>query len=162
MTRQALEGLKVLDFCWVIAGPLVGLYLAQHGATVIRVESILRPDVYRTVAPYKDNVKDVNKALSFVGWNSNKYGMALNLGDPRAIGIAKNHLSIVTGRKFKSANVNNIGPQIFSVLSSVAKADTLIFILNDTLNNSFTIVAADERGWLDSSLKSLEPALLVR
>ena len=65
----------------------------------------------------------------------------------KAIGIAKNHLSIVSGSRFKSANAKNIGPQIFSVLSTVAKTDTLMFILNDTLNNNFTIVAADERVW---------------
>ena len=65
----------------------------------------------------------------------------------KAIGIAKNHLSIVTGGKYKYANIKNISPQIFPVLLSVAKTDTLMFILNDTLNNNFTIVAADERIW---------------
>ncbi|MGC1391444.1 MAG: leucine-rich repeat protein [Bacteroidales bacterium] len=65
----------------------------------------------------------------------------------KAIGIAKNHLSVVSGSKFKSAIVKNIRPQIFSVLSTVEKTDTLMFILNDTLNNNFTIVAADERVW---------------
>jgi len=65
----------------------------------------------------------------------------------KAIGIAKNHLSIVTGGKSKSANIKINKPQNFTVLSSVSKADTLMFILNDTLNNNFTIVAADERVW---------------
>jgi hypothetical protein len=65
----------------------------------------------------------------------------------KAIGIARNNLSIVTGSRIKSANVKNNGPEIFPVLSSAAKTDTLMFILNDTLNNNFTIVAADERVW---------------
>ena len=49
MAKQALEGTKVVEFSWVIAGPLVGLYLSQHGATVIRVESMLHPEIYRTL-----------------------------------------------------------------------------------------------------------------
>jgi hypothetical protein len=65
----------------------------------------------------------------------------------KAIGIARNHISIVTGGRIRPANVKNIRPQILSVLSSVAKTDTLMFILNDTLNNNFTIIAADERIW---------------
>ena len=33
--QNALEGLKVLDFCWVVAGPMTTKYLAEHGATVV-------------------------------------------------------------------------------------------------------------------------------
>jgi len=31
MTRQALEGVKVADFCWALAGPLCTKVLADHG-----------------------------------------------------------------------------------------------------------------------------------
>jgi hypothetical protein len=40
-------GLKVVDFCWVVAGPMTTRYLADYGATVVRVESAHRPDVLR-------------------------------------------------------------------------------------------------------------------
>ncbi len=38
MKQQALEGVKVVAFTWLVAGPLIAKYLADHGATVIRVE----------------------------------------------------------------------------------------------------------------------------
>jgi crotonobetainyl-CoA:carnitine CoA-transferase CaiB-like acyl-CoA transferase len=32
MKKQALEGLKVVDFSWVFTGPIVTKYLGDHGA----------------------------------------------------------------------------------------------------------------------------------
>ena len=51
---KPLAGLKVLDFCWVVAGPMATKYLAEFGATVVRVESSKRPEVLRRAAPFKD------------------------------------------------------------------------------------------------------------
>ncbi|MDP2952476.1 MAG: CoA transferase, partial [Chloroflexota bacterium] len=53
-TKQALAGLKVLDFTWVAAGPLLTKYLADHGALVVKVESATAIDSARPAGPYKD------------------------------------------------------------------------------------------------------------
>ncbi len=42
-------GLKVADFSWIGVGPMTARYLADHGATVVRVESESRPDNLRGV-----------------------------------------------------------------------------------------------------------------
>ena len=34
---RPLAGLKVLDFCWVAVGPMTTSYLAENGATVVRI-----------------------------------------------------------------------------------------------------------------------------
>jgi crotonobetainyl-CoA:carnitine CoA-transferase CaiB-like acyl-CoA transferase len=45
---RALEGIRVVDFCWVLAGPLGTRLLANFGAQVIRLESSRRIDGMRS------------------------------------------------------------------------------------------------------------------
>ena len=49
-----LADLKILDFSWVGVGPITVKYLADHGATVVRVESHARLDVVRLGPPWHD------------------------------------------------------------------------------------------------------------
>ncbi len=89
MTKQALEGLKVGDFTWYIAGPSIPMWLAHHGATVIRIESMTRPDEMRGIEPFKDSKPGVNLSGGYANYNSNKYGMLLNLNNPAGLSIGK-------------------------------------------------------------------------
>src|SRR5207245_8899964 len=53
--QGALNGIRVVELGFAAAGPLVGKYLANFGAEVIRLESSLAPDVFRTTyPPFKD------------------------------------------------------------------------------------------------------------
>ena len=76
----AFEGLKVLDFCWVVVGPLTTKHLADHGATVIRVESLSRLDYLRSTAPFKDGKFGLNRSQFWSTFNTSKKSLGLNLG----------------------------------------------------------------------------------
>jgi crotonobetainyl-CoA:carnitine CoA-transferase CaiB-like acyl-CoA transferase len=88
-TIEALEGLKVADFGIAIAAPVICWYLATHGATVVRVETSTRPDVYRVSAPYKDNQPGLNRAGFFAYPNVNKLSVAVNMTLPAGIDLVK-------------------------------------------------------------------------
>lgn len=85
--RQVFEGLKVADFTWVAAGPLVTLHLAAHGATVVKVESVSRPELLRTAPPFKDNVPGINRSAYFTEFNPSKLSISLDLAHPSQKGI---------------------------------------------------------------------------
>ena len=77
-------GLRILDLSWVAVGPITTRYFADHGATVIRVESVARPDVSRTIPPFKDAKPGINRGAFSANWNANKLGLGLNLAKGQA------------------------------------------------------------------------------
>jgi benzylsuccinate CoA-transferase BbsF subunit len=89
MTKDALGDIKVLDFTWAIAGPLVTKYMADFGATVVRVELRQSPGTLRISPPYKDGIADVDRSLFFAYWNTNKYSIYLDLNNARGLEVAK-------------------------------------------------------------------------
>jgi crotonobetainyl-CoA:carnitine CoA-transferase CaiB-like acyl-CoA transferase len=86
---QALDGTRVVELGWAAAGPLVGTYLAQHGADVIHVESSTALDPFRsTYPPFKDNVVGPDRAGMFAFYNAGKRGVTLDLKQPRGVELA--------------------------------------------------------------------------
>jgi crotonobetainyl-CoA:carnitine CoA-transferase CaiB-like acyl-CoA transferase len=84
-----LDGLKVLDFSWVGVGPITVKYLADHGATVVRVESHARLDVVRLGPPWHDGIPGIEQSQFYASFNTSKYGLALDLTRPEAQAIAR-------------------------------------------------------------------------
>ncbi len=90
MSKQALEGIKVVEFAAFAAGPMVGKHLGEQGAQVVHVESRARPDGFRVhYPPYKDSMPGLDRTGSFALFNDSKYGITLNLKTPRGIEIAR-------------------------------------------------------------------------
>jgi crotonobetainyl-CoA:carnitine CoA-transferase CaiB-like acyl-CoA transferase len=80
---EALKGVKVVEFAAYAAGPVIGKHLADHGATVVHVESRTRPDGFRThYPPYKDNVHGLNRSGLYALCNNDKLDITLNLKKP--------------------------------------------------------------------------------
>ena len=64
--KPALAGTRVVELGGYAAGPVVGKYLANYGADVIRIESRQRLDGFRShYPPFKDNVPGTERAGIF-------------------------------------------------------------------------------------------------
>lgn len=82
----ALSDLLVLDFSRVLAGPLATMLLADHGATVVKVERPGAGDDTRAWGPPRDAA---GTATYFLSVNRNKRSLALDLQDPADLALAR-------------------------------------------------------------------------
>jgi crotonobetainyl-CoA:carnitine CoA-transferase CaiB-like acyl-CoA transferase len=87
MTNSAppLDGLIVLDFSHALAGPYCTMLLAAYGAKVIKVESPGAGDIGRTWGPPFQGAD----AAYFVGLNSGKQSVAIDLKTPEGLDICR-------------------------------------------------------------------------
>lgn len=84
-----LAELHVVEFGGYGAGPAVGKALAEHGAEVIRVESMLRLDGFRTnYPPYTGNIPGIERAAMFAITNDSKLSISLNLKSEKGRDLA--------------------------------------------------------------------------
>jgi len=75
---RALEGVRVLELAHLIAGPTCGMYLADMGADVIKVESRESPDASRTVY----GIARAGEGILHLTVNRNKRALCIDLGKP--------------------------------------------------------------------------------
>ena len=87
--RRALQDIKVADFAWAAAGPIISKALADHGADVIHVESSRRTDIIRLTPPFKDGQRGLNRSQFFANFNTNKRSIDLDLADPDDLSMAR-------------------------------------------------------------------------
>jgi benzylsuccinate CoA-transferase BbsF subunit len=87
--RLPFAGLNVADFTWIAAGPTATKYLADHGATVVRVETENPPDMLRAAGPFKDGVPGANRSQFFGEYNTSKLGISLDLKNPAGRDVAR-------------------------------------------------------------------------
>ncbi|MFZ5654340.1 MAG: CaiB/BaiF CoA transferase family protein [Pseudomonadota bacterium] len=80
MTRKhVLEGVRVLDFTHVLAGPSCTRLMAETGAEVIKVEAAPAGDLVRQMPALKNG-----RSGYYIQQNRGKKSICLNLRDPRA------------------------------------------------------------------------------
>ena len=83
------EGLKVADFSWIGVGPITAKTLADHGATVVRVESANRIDGLRMQPPFKDAESGPNRSNFFGAFNTSKQSLAIDLKNEGGLRVAR-------------------------------------------------------------------------
>ena len=80
-----LDGLLVADFSRVLAGPLAAMLLGDLGADVVKVE---RPDGGDDTRAWGPPWRE-GEATYYLGLNRNKRSLALDLGDPGDLELAR-------------------------------------------------------------------------
>ncbi len=86
MQKLPLEGIRVIDFTMVVAGPHLTQWLGVMGAEVIKIESSLRPDIERTM--FKQP-KGPTMSAAFTSYNYSKKDITLNMTQPKAVELVK-------------------------------------------------------------------------
>jgi crotonobetainyl-CoA:carnitine CoA-transferase CaiB-like acyl-CoA transferase len=79
-TGRALDGVRVLDLTWVLAGPYATKQLAEHGAEIIKIESRHRQDPTRFAPSMRlREGAGPDDSAYFINFNRGKRSVALNL-----------------------------------------------------------------------------------
>jgi len=86
--NEIFQGIKVLDLTWVTVGPRAVRYLADHGATVVKIEAPGRPDIGRLVPPYREDIPHPDRSAWFANYNLNRYGTSIDISKPEGKAIA--------------------------------------------------------------------------
>ncbi len=76
--KQALEGLKVLDFSQLLQGPFASQMLGDLGADVIKIERYKSGDLYRSMTFFNKWIAG-NESPCFMAWNRNKRSISLDI-----------------------------------------------------------------------------------
>ena len=77
-----LEGLRVVDLSLFLPGPLMTQFMADHGAEVIKVESLHEGEPNRAIGAMRDGV-----SVYFANTHRGKKSLALNLKDPAGVEV---------------------------------------------------------------------------
>lgn len=120
--QSLFEGLKVVEFAGVLAGPAVGNFFSELGAEVIKVENKQGGDVTRQWRQPDETSEGPSAYYASVNWN--KKSVFLDFNDPadhkQALGLAKEADVIITN--FKKGDAEKFGlsyPEIQSMNPTV-------------------------------------------
>ena len=128
---RALEGLKVLDFSWVLAGPMATKLLADHGATVVRIETETRPDVIRAAGPFLDGLGGIEDTALWHSVAAGKQSIQLDVSTSEARAVVLDLVrwadlvmesftpGVMTAMGFDYETLRQVNPRLVMVSSSL-------------------------------------------
>lgn len=127
-----LQGIRVVNFGWVWAGPVTGQTLAFMGAEVLKVESYARVDMTRNLPPFAEGEASPNRSLSNHACWAGNGSVSLNLKKPEALELV---LQLIAE---SDVVIENFGPGVmekmglgYDVLRE-AKQDIVMFSMPAT------------------------------
>ena len=88
MREQVFEGINVAEFAWIAVGPLSSRYLAEHGATVVKIEAHKRMDVLKRTSPFVNNTPTLDNSMFYGKMNPDKYCVSIDLQHPNGKKLA--------------------------------------------------------------------------
>jgi benzylsuccinate CoA-transferase BbsF subunit len=106
-----LDGIRVTDFCWIGAGAYTTKMLADMGADVLKIESATYLDSLRFAAPYKDNIRGVNRSGYFADRNSSKRSVTVNLKTKEGLDLIRSLVrqSDIVANNFAPGTMERLG-----------------------------------------------------
>lgn len=101
-----LEGIRVLDFTWALAGPFATMQLADLGAEVVKVEYPETHEKERGFGPYVDGI-----STFFFSPNRGKKGIAIDLKAPDGKELVKRlaRAADVVTENFRPGTMDRLG-----------------------------------------------------
>ena len=105
-----LKGVRVVNFGWVWAGPVVGQTLGFLGAEVFKIESRARVDMTRNLPPFAEGKASPDRSLSNHACWAGNGSVSLNLKEPEALQLAKELIAK------SDVVVENFGPGVMERL----------------------------------------------
>jgi crotonobetainyl-CoA:carnitine CoA-transferase CaiB-like acyl-CoA transferase len=105
--RGPLAGMRVIELCHVMAGPVCGLMLADMGADVIKVERPPHGDDTRKLTP--PSIR--GESAAFMMMNRNKRGVAIDLKTDRGREVLRNLIATadVVTENFRPGTLDRLG-----------------------------------------------------
>ena len=94
MSEMALDGIRVCDLTWIIAGPTATRVLADFGAEVICVEHEQAIDSVRLGRPIVGDTPTLNNSGFFNYFNRNKKSMQLNVRHPMGMDVLRRLIAV--------------------------------------------------------------------
>ena len=85
---KPFDGIRVVDFTHVLAGPSATYQLAVMGADVIKIEPRHEPDMYREIGNSAELAKE-GRGTEFLSQNGNKRSLSLDLSAPGGVAVAR-------------------------------------------------------------------------
>ena len=105
-----LQGIRVVNFGWVWAGPVAGQTLGFLGAEVLKIESRARIDMTRSLPPFAEGIPGPDRSLSNHACWAGNGSVTLNLKHPEARRLA---LELIAK---SDVVIENFGPGVMEQL----------------------------------------------